>query len=158
MVISCLWRRFHPFPPIIGHLWMPSAGFPPTQPSWIYWVWSGPSPPNLKLILFVLHRGISIGIVQPRNITIISTPPPPHHDVALGSPPWPCHQSTCMHPDTLMFLNSSSSEVALCPLLLWYCVKWSWNVWFRDYQYVFYLEKVIFHLGKVYFILISPSM
>ncbi len=43
------------------------------------------------------------------------------------------------------------SEVALCPLLPWYHAKLSWNKWFRDYQYVFYLEKVIFHLGKVYF-------
>jgi hypothetical protein len=37
----------------------------------------------------------------------------------------------------------TSSEVALCPLLPWYCVKLSRNVWFRDYQHVFYLEKVI---------------
>jgi hypothetical protein len=51
----------------------------------------------------------------------------------------------------------SPSEVALCPLLPRYCVKPSWNVWFRDYQYVFYLEKVIFHLGKFYLNLISPS-
>ncbi len=41
-----------------------------------------------------------------------------------------------------------SSEVAPCPLLPWYCVKSSWNIWFRNYQHVFYLEKVIFHLGK----------
>ncbi len=26
-------------------------------------------------------------------------------------------------------------------------IKLSWNVWFRDYQHVFYLEKIIFHLG-----------
>ncbi len=43
---------------------------------------------------------------------------------------------------------SCTSEVTLCPLLPWYCVKPSWNIWFSDYQYVFYLEKVIFHLGK----------
>ncbi len=57
-------------------------------------------------------------------------------------------------------LQSSSvvvvtSEVALCPLLPWYCVKPSWNIWFRDYQHVFYLEKVNFHLGKDYFNLMS---
>ncbi len=40
-----------------------------------------------------------------------------------------------------------SSEVALCPLLPWYCVKLSWNVWFRYYQHVLYLEKVFFWLG-----------
>ncbi len=51
-----------------------------------------------------------------------------------------------------------SSEVALCPLLPWYCAIFSWNIWFRDYQYVFYLEKVIFHLGKVYFNLLLPSI
>ncbi len=39
------------------------------------------------------------------------------------------------------------SEVALCPLLPWYCVKLSWNVWFRDYQHIFYLVKVIFSSG-----------
>ena len=43
--------------------------------------------------------------------------------------------------------EKATSEVALCPLLPWYCVKSSWNEWFRDYQHVFYLEKVIFHLG-----------
>ncbi len=52
----------------------------------------------------------------------------------------------------------TTSEVALCPLLPWYCVKLSWNIWFRDYQHVFYLEKVNFHLGKDYFNLISPSI
>ncbi len=51
-----------------------------------------------------------------------------------------------------------SSEVALCPLLPWYSVKSSWNIRFRDYQHVFYLEKVNFHLGKDYFNLISPSI
>ncbi len=51
-----------------------------------------------------------------------------------------------------------SSEVALCPLLPWYCAKLSWNIWFRDYQYVFYLEKIIFHLGKVYFNLLLLSI
>ncbi len=50
-----------------------------------------------------------------------------------------------------------ASEVALCPLLPWYCVKSSWNVWFRYYQHVFYLEKVIFHLGYNFFKLISFS-
>ncbi len=51
----------------------------------------------------------------------------------------------------------TTSEVALCPLLPWSCAKSSWNIWFRDYQYVFYLEKVIFHLGKVYFNLLLFS-
>ena len=50
-----------------------------------------------------------------------------------------------------------SSEVAPCPLLPWYCVKSSWNIWFRNYQHVFYLEKVIFHLGSDFFNLISFS-
>ncbi len=53
---------------------------------------------------------------------------------------------------------SKLSEVALCLLLLWYCVKSSSNVWFRDYHYVFYLEKIIFHLKKVYFNLMSPRI
>ncbi len=50
------------------------------------------------------------------------------------------------------------SEVALCPLLPWYCVNSSWNICFGDYWHNFYLEKVIFHLGKVYFNFISPSI
>ncbi len=50
------------------------------------------------------------------------------------------------------------SEVALYPLLPWYCVKLSCNIWCRDYQYVFYLEKIFFHLGKAYSNLISPSI
>ncbi len=55
--------------------------------------------------------------------------------------------------------QEATSEVALCPLLPWYCVKLSWNIWFRDYQHIFfYLEKVNFHLGKDYFNLISPSI
>ncbi len=62
----------------------------------------------------------------------------------------------CIQQQTLSF----PSEVALCPLLPWSCDKLYWNIWFRDYQYVFYLEKVIFHLGKVYFnlLLLSNSM
>ncbi len=51
-----------------------------------------------------------------------------------------------------------SSELALCPLLPWYCVKSPWNIWFKDYQHIFYPEKVNFHLGKDYFNLISPSI
>ncbi len=56
------------------------------------------------------------------------------------------------------YVPPTASEVELCPLLPWYCVKLSWNIWFRDYQHVFYLEKVIFYLGKDYFNLISPSI
>ena len=52
----------------------------------------------------------------------------------------------------------AASEVALCPLPPWYCVKLSWNLYFRDFQHVFYLEKVNYHLGKDYFNLISPSI
>ncbi len=61
------------------------------------------------------------------------------------------HHSTAQY-------QTHSSEVALCSLLPWYCVKLSWNIWFRDYQQVFYLERVNFHLGKDYFNLISPSI
>jgi hypothetical protein len=54
--------------------------------------------------------------------------------------------------------RQAASEVAPCPLLPWYCVKLSWNICFRDFQDVFYLEKVIFRLGKDYFTLVSPSI
>ncbi len=33
----------------------------------------------------------------------------------------------------LMPFWNQTSEVALCPLLPWYCEKLSWNIWFRDY-------------------------
>ncbi len=55
-----------------------------------------------------------------------------------------CHQQ-CTVP--WVEASANASEVALCPSLPWYCVKSSRNVWFRDYQHVSYLEKVIFHLG-----------
>ena len=60
--------------------------------------------------------------------------------------------STIETPSDITYVDSTetslrASEVALCPLLPWYCVKSSWNVWLREYQHVFYLEKVIFHLG-----------
>jgi hypothetical protein len=54
---------------------------------------------------------------------------------------WDLHPKDTMHIPT--------SEVALCPLLPWYCVKSSWNVWFRDYQHVFHLEKVFFIWEKL---------
>ncbi len=46
------------------------------------------------------------------------------------------------HPGRKGLIYERASEVALCPLLPWYCVKSSWNVWFRDYQHVFYLESL----------------
>ncbi len=77
-----------------------------------------------------------------------------------------CHRPQSIHhasggtfvERTEKHLSLVTSEVALCPLLPQYCVKLPWNIWFRDYQYVFYLEKVIFHLGNFYFNLISPSI
>ncbi len=39
-------------------------------------------------------------------------------------------------------------DVALCPLLPWYCVKSSWNIWFRDYQHVFLSWEGKFSFGK----------
>ncbi len=35
-------------------------------------------------------------------------------------------------PEANKTLASTTSEVALCPLLPWYCVKLSWNICFRD--------------------------
>ncbi len=55
-----------------------------------------------------------------------------------------------IHPNIIRSSTMTLTTLILCQL--------SWNVWFMDYQYVFYLEKVIFHLGKVYFNLISPSI
>ncbi len=60
--------------------------------------------------------------------------------------------------DQSAWKQATPSEVALCPLLPWSCAKLSWNIWFRDYQYVFYLEKVFFHRGKVYFNLLLLSI
>ncbi len=71
---------------------------------------------------------------------------------------WGLHKNQATHPHYYGDGCHGTSEAALCPLLPWYCVKSSWNIWFWDYQHVFYLEKVFFHLGKVYFNLISPSI
>ncbi len=96
--------------------------------------WADPVPPSLY---WPSHR------VFPPQLGLFPC------QIAL---PWPQqHQGSFP-------LWGASSEVALCPLLPWYCVKSSWNIWFRDYQHVFYLEKVHFHLGKDYFNLISPSI
>ncbi len=88
---------------------------------------------QLNVILFKLLRCCRFFLVEPHHLL---------HSF------WNNFWSNCLN----------SSEVALCPLLPWYCVKLSWNIWFRDYQHVFYLEKVNFHLGKDYFKLISPSI
>ncbi len=52
----------------------------------------------------------------------------------------------------------TSSEVASCPLLHWYFAKSAWNVQFRDYQYLFHLEKLFYQLGMTFSTLLHPSI
>ncbi len=72
------------------------------------------------------------------RLTVLLFDPPrraPHLDPTLDYPrmipaldKWYCVSE-------LLILNviMTTSEVALCPLLPWYCVKLSWNICFRDF-------------------------
>ncbi len=70
------------------------------------------------------------------------------------------YRNSCMHCSGRdgITLKQHPSEVASCPLLHWYFAKSSWNVQFRDYQYLFQLEKLFYRLGMTFLNLLHPSI